>query len=138
MSRQLDRRAVLATVASGLVGSVTGCLSGPSFPDADVVAGPGGDLVFDPPELAVSPATTVSWGFASSGHNVSCRPADGKQVALPDAAAPFASYGPDESPVRSTVRQGRTYQHTFEAAGTYRYVCVPHAERGMVGAVRVE
>lgn len=138
MTGSVGRRDVLATAATGLVGSVAGCLSGPSFPDADVVAGPEGDSVFDPAAVTVSAGTTVTWGFASSGHNVSCRPDHGEQVALPESADPFASYGPDASPLGAHVPQGETYGHTFDVPGEYGYVCVPHADRGMVGTVRVE
>jgi plastocyanin len=134
----LGRRDALAAVATCVAGNVTGCLSGPSFPAADVVVGPEGDLVFEPAELTVPTGRTVTWGFASSGHNVSCRPDHVDGVEIPDGAEPFASYGPDAAPHRSHVPQGETYGHTFDVPGTYTYVCVPHADRGMVGSVTVE
>lgn len=133
----LGRREALAAAGAGLVASVGGCLGGPSFPDADVVAGPEGRDVFEPAVLPVSTGDTVTWGFGSSGHNVSCRPDHSEEAALPDGAEAFASYGPSVSP-GSTVTQGETYEHTFEVPGAYVYVCVPHATRGMVGTVRVE
>lgn len=136
--RTLGRRGMLAAVATGLVGSVAGCAGQESFPDADVVAGASGDAVVDPAELTVAVGDTVTWGFANAGHNVCCRPGDSDEVELPDDAAPFASYAPDESPERSVVPRGETYEHTFDVAGRYVYVCVPHVDRGMVGTVRVE
>lgn len=138
--RTLGRRGMLAAVATGLVGNLAGCSSDPSFPDADVIAGPESDrdFVFEPDELTVSVGTTVTWGFPSANHNVSCRPEDDERVALPDEADPFASYGPDESPGKSVVPRGETYEHTFEVAGDYTYVCIPHASRGMVGTIHVE
>lgn len=138
VARTLGRRAALAALATGLVGSVAGCSWGPSFPDADVVAGPDGRNVFEPAAFSVAVGDTVTWGFASSGHNVSCRPDHDDEVELPEDAEPFASYGPDESPLGSHVPQGETYEHTFDVAGQYVYVCVPHADRGMVGTIRVE
>jgi plastocyanin len=138
VTRTLGRRAALVAVATGIAGSATGCLSPPSFPDADVVAGPEGDLSFEPAELTVSPGTTVTWGFGSSGHNVSCRPTHVDRATLPDGADPFASYGPGAYPARAHVPQGGTYEHVLDVPGEYVYVCVPHADRGMVGTVRVE
>jgi len=80
----------------------------------------------------------VTWGFASAGHNVCCRPVDEDSVALPADAEGFASYGPDESPEGSVVPRGETYRHTFNVRGQYDYVCVPHESLGMAGTIRVE
>jgi plastocyanin len=134
----LSRRGTLSAIATGLVGSLAGCSLEASFPDADVIAGPNGDAVFEPAELTVEVGDTVAWGFASAGHNVSCRSEDSKRVELPAEAESFASYGPDESPQGSLVPRGGTYERTFEAAGAYVYVCIPHVSRGMVGMIHVE
>lgn len=134
----VGRRETLAAIGTGLVGSFAGCSLEPSFPDADVIAGPDSNAVFDPTELTVTTGETVSWGFASAGHNVSCRPEDSGAVALPDGAEPFASYGPEESPDGSLVPRGEIYEQTFDVAGKYVYVCIPHVYRGMVGTIRVE
>lgn len=129
---------MLAAAGTALAGTVPGCWEDPSFPDADVIAGPGGYSRFDPEELTVPVGDTVTWGFASGEHNVSCRPGDSDAVELPDGAEPFASYGPDESPRRSRVPRGETYEHTFDVSGRYVYVCIPHVHDGMVGTVHVE
>jgi len=136
VARRFGRRAALVAIGSGL-GSLAGCSWGPSFPDADVIVGPDGEFVFEPAERSVPVGETVQWGFASSGHNVCCRPDDSDEVTLPDDVEPFASYGPDESP-RTLVSQGETYEHAFDVAGTYVYVCVPHVSRGMIGTIDVE
>lgn len=125
-------------MAAGFTGTLAGCSLGASFPDADIVAGPDGDPAFEPRALAVSVGDTVTWGFASAGHNVSCRPGDDERVSLPDDAEPFATYGPDESPKGSVVPRGETYEHAFNVPGQYVYVCIPHADRGMVGTITVE
>lgn len=104
--------------AAGLAGSVAGCSWG-SFPDADVIAGLEGRDVFEPTELTVPVGETVTWGFASSGHNVSCRPDDSDEVRLPKDAEPFASYGRGEAPLVTHVPQGDTYEHTFDVTGEY-------------------
>lgn len=138
MARPFGRRIALAAIAAGLVGSVAGCSWGSSFPDADVIVGPEGRDVFEPTELTVPVGETVTWGFASSGHNVSCRPDDSDEVRLPKDAEPFASYGRGEAPLGTHVSQGDTYEHTFDVAGEYVYVCIPHVARGMVGRIYVE
>lgn len=134
----VSRRKALTMAVVGIGKTSAGCLWEPSFPDADIVAGPEGTLAFEPAELSVSAGTTVSWGFASGGHNVSCRPEDSDTVALPDEAEPFASYRSDESPHESLVPRGETYEHTFTVPGEYVYVCIPHDGQGMVGTIRVE
>lgn len=136
--RRFSRRAVLVGVATGLAGCTSGALDDPSFPEADVIAAPDGELAFEPDEVTVSVGETVRWGFAKGGHNVSCRPEDTDAVVLPDGAAPFATYGPEQDPEVTLVSRGETYEHTFEVAGTYTYVCIPHADGGMVGRIHVE
>lgn len=122
--------------ASPAEGTATG--SPPGGPaGTTVVAGPGGRFVFDPEERAVSVGDTVTWEFASAGHNVSCFPDHSDEVSLPEGAEPFGSMGPDGDPFE-TVPAGETYAHTFETAGTYRYVCVPHVRQGMIARVVVE
>lgn len=137
-ARTLGRRGVLVGVATGLIGSLSGCSLEATFPDADVIAGPDGDAIFEPAELMVEVGDTVTWGFASAGHNVSCRPDDSEKVDLPEDAEPFASYTPKESPQKSLVPRGETYEQTFDVAGEYVYVCIPHVSRSMVGMIRVE
>jgi plastocyanin len=135
---RLDRRATLAVLGASLVGSLTGCLSSPSFPDADIIAGADSRNVFEPAELRVQVGESVTWGFASGGHNVCCRPHDNDDASLPADAKGFASYGPDESPEESLVPRGDTYEHTFDVAGQYDYVCIPHESSGMTGTIHVE
>ena len=137
-SRRVGRRAVLAGVMGGLAGCTSGIVDDPSFPDADVIAAPENEFAFEPNELTVSVGDTVRWGFASGGHNVSCRPDDAGVVSLPDGAEPFASYSPGDDPDVTLVERGGTYEHTFEVPGQYTYVCIPHADSGMVGTIRVE
>lgn len=129
---------MFVVLGAGFVGGLSGCLSGPSFPDADVIAGPDGRNVFDPVELTATVGDTVTWGFASAGHNVCCRPADNDKVGLPADTEGFASYDPNEPPERSLVPRSETYEHTFDVAGRYDYVCIPHEDLGMTGTITVE
>ena len=136
--RQFGRRAVLACITASLAGCTSGILDDPSFPDADVIVAPDGESIFQPDELTVPVGETVRWGFAEGGHNVSCRPEDASEVVLPSDAEPFATYGPDDDPDVTLVQRGETYEHIFEMTGEYTYVCIPHADSGMMGTIRVE
>lgn len=135
---RLNRRRLLTTIPIGLAGGLSGCLSGPSFPKADVIAGADGRNVFEPAELTVTVGDTVTWGFVSAGHNVCCRAEDNDRVGYPGDTEGFASYGPDESPDSSFVPRGETYEHTFDVSGQYDYVCIPHDDLGMTGTIHVE
>ncbi|MFB6233570.1 MAG: halocyanin domain-containing protein [Haloarculaceae archaeon] len=93
-------------------------LTGADGVSVSVGAGDTG-LLFDPPAIAVSPGTTVTWEWTGSGgrHNVT------------------ATDGSFES--TTTGDDGFTYDHSFEATGVFEYVCVPHEALGMKGAVVV-
>ena len=134
------RRQLLGVAGAAVVGSAAGCAgSGDDGAGAevDVVAGPDGRLRFEPETLTVPAGTVVTWGFDSAGHNVSGRPGHSGAVQLPADAEPFASYGPDASPL-STMARGETYEHRFAVPGRYVYSCVPHESSGMLGRVEVE
>lgn len=136
------RRSVLmrmGVVGSTVVGS--GCL-GSSGGDGteeneenEVAAGPDGNPVFEPESIEIPVGETVTWTFESEGHNVSGKPDVDSEVEIPDGATPFASYDGNKS--YELVPEGETYSHTFETAGTYTYVCVPHISVGMVGDIIV-
>lgn len=102
-----------------------------------VQVGPDDQLVFEPGEITVSTGDTVTWEFASPSHNVCAYPDVHDSVSIPDGASGFGTMeqGGD---AYALVSQGETYEHTFETAGEYTYVCVPHAASNMVGTVVVE
>lgn len=100
-----------------------------------VAAGPDGELVFEPEEITVSVGDTVTWNFESPGHNVYAYDDQG-DVSLPDGAEGFGSV--EKGDQYGTNSEGDTFEYTFETAGTYEYVCVPHVSSGMVGKVIVE
>lgn len=107
--------------------------------DATITVGPGGSLQFEPEATRVSQGDTVEFVFDSGGHNVSGHPDAASQVSLPEGAEPFASYdtsGDDINHIQLN-EAGTTYRHTFETAGEYTYVCVPHVSSGMVGTITV-
>ena len=137
-----SRREFVRTAGTALGASVllAGCSGdggdggGGGGGDANVDVGPGGELRFDPEEVTVSTGETVEWSFESAGHNVSGNPDHHEEVSIPDGAEPFASV--DEA--MDINEPGSTFSHTFETAGEYTYVCVPHVASGMIGTVVVE
>ncbi|QZX99278.1 halocyanin domain-containing protein [Halobaculum rubrum] len=80
----------------------------------------GGYYGFGPAAVRVSAGTTVTWEWTGQGasHNV------------------VAEDGSFESEL--VAEEGHTFTHTFESAGTSKYVCVPHETLGMKGVVVVE
>lgn len=85
----------------------------------EIGVGTDGGLAFGPPAVRIAPGATVTWVWTGQGgaHNVH---------ELDDA---FESDLVNES--------GHTFEHTFDSAGVYRYVCDPHEHRGMKGVLEV-
>jgi halocyanin-like protein len=88
--------------------------------EVTVTVGPGGDYVYDPAAVRVSPGTTVTFEWASPTHNVLVESAPGD----------WNGHEPIEN-------EDFSYQHTFESAGVYKYYCQPHLALGMKGVVEV-
>lgn len=136
----VTRRRVLGTFGAAVGGVFAGCgadAADTPTTDADVLVGPDGTNTFDPEAVTIAVGETLTWAFANPGHNVSAVPEHAPQVSLPADAEPFASYGVDGSP-NETEPAGETYEHTFETAGEFTYVCIPHVRQGMIGVVTVE
>jgi plastocyanin len=75
------------------------------------------DIAFDPAEVTVAVGDTVTWTNNDSvGHDVT-----GDSFSSGDAGG---------------MAGGDTFEHTFEEAGTFDYVCTVHP--GMEGSVVVE
>lgn len=127
----------LGTLLAGCGGGDGDGDGGGGGDDNTIEVGPGGSLTFEPDELTVSTGTTVTWTFESASHNVSAWPDMHEKVSIPDGAEGFGTM-PEDGDAFATVAEGETFQHTFETAGSYTYVCVPHASANMVGTVVVE
>jgi plastocyanin len=139
---RLDRRSVLRAGGAALAGTLlAGCTGGgdggEGGDDNTIAVGPDGGLNFAPEELTVSVGTTVTWSFDSPSHNVCAWPEMNSQVSIPEGASGFGTMEQDGDAF-ATVEQGETFEHTFETAGEFTYVCTPHAGAGMVGTVVVE
>lgn len=91
------------------------------------------DLNFSPQTVRIQVGETVTWRNTSDvGHTVTADKDlanDPSNVQLPEGAQPFNS---------GTVQSGESFSKTFETAGTYKYVCLPHEAQGMTGTVIVE
>jgi plastocyanin len=65
------------------------------------------------------------------------------EESLPEGGDYFASGGfSSEEEARDEIgdglmKEGDTFEVTFEVPGTYRYVCLPHESEGMTGTVVV-
>ncbi len=99
--------------------------------DGQVVAMTNG-LRFVPSEITIDVGDTVQWKNRSDlVHTVTDVPDRAVRqgdAALPPGAQPFNS---------GDIKPGETYSHTFEVAGTYKYLCIPHEADGMLGQVIV-
>ena len=94
-----------------------------AFTNHDVTVG-GGPNTFSPAQLTINVGDTVTWTNAGGFHNVVSDAVDGN-------GDPIFSSG-------TASAEAWTYQFTFDTAGTYSYVCQPHATIGMVGTIIVQ
>ncbi len=87
---------------------------------------------FEPAELTIATGTTVTWQHISgSTHTATADPSkvkDPANVALPEGVEPWDS---------GDLTGGQSWSRTLDVPGTYRYFCIPHEGRGMVGTVIV-
>ncbi len=90
-------------------------------------------LKFDPETITVRVGDSVTWITTGAvPHTSTCDPSktsNPDNVSLPDGAEPWDS---------GNVAQDEEFTHTFEVAGEYKYICVPHELAGMIGTVVVE
>jgi plastocyanin len=91
------------------------------------------EFKFVPAELTIKVGDTVLWKFVGTmPHSVTFDPskaADAEHVKLPAGVAPFDS---------GILNAGAEYEHTFDVAGDYEYICIPHEALGMLGKITVE
>ncbi|USZ68672.1 plastocyanin/azurin family copper-binding protein [Halorussus salilacus] len=92
----------------------------------EVTVGPGGELVYDPAELEITPGTTVKWVWDSDNHNVVAE-------STPDDSDWEGTEGGDDE----TYDTGYEYEYTFETEGDYAYYCTPHQSAGMEATITV-
>jgi plastocyanin len=87
---------------------------------------------FTPSTVTIAAGDSVEWTNPSFVvHSVDFDPQFSKvagNVVLPAGVSPFSS---------GLLEQDATFKHTFDAKGTYKYVCRFHEAMGMVGTVVV-
>ena len=136
----MNRRRVLRLCGATLAATASaGCSAIGGSDSVERVSMPG-DFAFDPKQFTIDAGTTVRWTNDSDvRHTVT---AYGGRI--PYDATYFASGGfESETAARNDITggliaSGDTYEHAFEIAGTYEYVCIPHEGSGMTGTVVVE
>jgi plastocyanin len=140
-------RATAATPAAGASPAAVSSSPSPGvaaspIPSVSAVASPSAQagsnvemtnaLQFQPAQLTVPRGTTVTWVNSSSvQHTVTDDPSKAVNPAdaqLPSGVQPWDS---------GNVDAGKTYQHTFDVPGTYKYFCMPHESAGMIGTIVV-
>ena len=126
---QVGRRAVIGAGALALASTVAGRASAKTHV---VTMDPAGSK-FTPDTITIRRKDTVEWENTTSVlHSVTFDPSMSKvagNVELPAGVAPFDS---------GAMRREAKFAHTFDAPGTYRYICKYHEGMKMVGAVIVK
>jgi plastocyanin len=88
---------------------------------------------FSPREVTIKVGESVTWkNSANDVHTVTADPSRAKMkenVSMPANAKPFHS---------GDILPGKTWKQTFSTPGTYKYVCVYHEDKGMMGTVIVK
>lgn len=151
MTTKLRRREALIAAAGAVTGGVAGCLasSGDDDPPADDASGELGDptgratvgihadptFEFAPTLVHLQPGGSVEWTVVDDfRHTVAAyHPETYGPQRIPDDAEPWHS---------GLLRDGSTFEWTFESAGIYDYVdtrslCSSHEAIGGVGRVVV-
>ncbi len=143
----MNRRVYLAAVGTAASASLAGCTSVMSVFDSDPCSGEDCNIgmsrnAFIPREYEASVGDTVVWKNTSEAdHTVTAL-----ESSIPEDAEYFASGGyDDEDTARAAWHEyfgGRiatreTFEHTFEVAGTYEYICEPHVYGDMIGTIVV-
>ncbi|MFB6243572.1 MAG: plastocyanin/azurin family copper-binding protein, partial [Halobaculum sp.] len=85
---------------------------------------------FKPHVTWVAVGGTVTWKLQSGSHTATAyHPGNDEPRLVPE--------GTDAWDSGTLSEEGETYQHTFDKAGVYHYLCEPHEQLGMIGTVVV-
>jgi plastocyanin len=95
---------------------------------------------YEPSTLTVAVGEKVSWRNAGSEAHTVTAYDDG----MPAGADFWATGGaPSEKAARDDIaagllKEGESFEMSFDEPGTYRYFCIPHEDDGMKGEIVVE
>jgi plastocyanin len=95
-----------------------------------VSVGNSNSIMFSPSNLTIRQGDTVHWVWGSSGHSL----VSGQGCNVDNL---FCSQNNSDCSGASAQNQGDTYDHTFNATGTFPYHCAQHCAFGMLGSVTV-
>lgn len=128
----LTRRAFLMSLAAA--GTVAGGSSLVACDSAsDKVVEMTEKMAFVPAALTIKVGQTVTWrntsAFVHTATDDPAKAVDPAHANLPEGTDPWDS-GP--------LQGGQSWSHRFDAAGEYRYFCLPHELGGMVATITVE
>jgi plastocyanin len=88
---------------------------------------------YSPREVTIKAGESITWKNSSNAvHTVTVDPSKVKtkeNVSMPPGAKAFHS---------GDLAPGKTYRQTFTIAGTYRYVCLYHEDKDMIGTIIVK
>jgi plastocyanin len=136
----MDRRTFL-TSATGIGATMTlaGCLGSSASGDYDIGMS---TSRFKPSTLEVAPGTTVVWRNTSKqGHTVTAYedgiPAEADYWSTGDYDSESAAREGWRSSGGGRLAAGDTYEREFTVVGSHNYVCIPHEQSGMAGAITV-
>jgi plastocyanin len=140
----MRRRAYLAATGATLAG-LSGCLA--TLGTGGATCGEGCNIgmstnAFEPETHETTVGSTVVWKNTSSrAHTVTAY-----EGSIPEEAPFFASGGFDsvtdarnawKKRLGGGIDPGGSFEYTVEVPGTYRYFCIPHERKGMVGKLVV-
>ena len=90
-------------------------------------------LKFAPASVTIKVGDTITWmNVGNIPHTTTADPAKAmtaSNVALPSGAKTWDS---------GMLNGGQSFSHTFDVAGVYKYICIPHEAAGMLGTVTVQ
>lgn len=89
--------------------------------------------MFEPTQVTINAGESVEWqNVGNEMHHATSDPSlaiKSTEVANPSGTAPFDS---------GFLRPGETFTHTFSKRGVYKYACVVHEVKGMIGEIVVK
>jgi plastocyanin len=123
----------LLLFAAGIVLSLDGHYTVAASPPAVIVKMLDTPPVFRPIKVTIRAGETVEWqNIGNEIHHATSDPSaaiSAKDISDPPGAKPFDS---------GFIRPGETFTYKFTTPGLYRYACVVHETKGMVGEVLVK
>jgi plastocyanin len=132
LNRRTTRRSLIALVISGICTMAILSKMAAATQTEVVVKMLDMPPAFQPTRVTIKIGQSVEWeNVGNEVHhatNDSSLAIKAKEVTNPPGAEPFDS---------GFLRPGETFTHTFTIPGEYRYACVVHEAKGMVGTIVV-